>query len=108
MVKFKEILCKIEEELSQVKEAQKSILARLKERPISIPKNLEIDLPDHLRKSYLALRNLGGKGSASDVGALTLRSRAIESSYLNELVMTRHLNRERVHKTVLFKLKEEE
>jgi len=64
-------------------------LARLESpRPIDISDINEflLSLPDHLRKSILALIRIG-QGSAADIAHITGRARAVESSYLNQLVL---------------------
>jgi len=54
-----------------------------------------------------ALARLGGMASASQVSAVTLRSRAHESAILNQLVRMGVLTAERVGKTKIFKVKED-
>ncbi|MCS7131736.1 MAG: helix-turn-helix domain-containing protein [Hadesarchaea archaeon] len=60
-----------------------------------------LSLPDHLRKTALALIKLG-RGTAEDVAKETGRARAIESAYLNQLVRMGYLKREREGKRVYF------
>lgn len=52
-----------------------------------------LDLPDHLRRTALAIIELG-RATASEVAAKTGRARAIESHYLNELVRLGSVRRE--------------
>lgn len=61
-------------------------------------------LPDHLRKSYLALLDLGA-ASASEVSAITHRARAVESSYLNQLILLGHLRKWRDGRIAMFALR---
>ncbi len=60
-----------------------------------------LTLPDHLRKTAMAVSKLG-KATASDVSKETERARAVESSYLNQLVSMGHLKRERKGRDVYF------
>jgi len=60
-----------------------------------------LSLPDHLRKSALAIVKLG-KAMAEDVANETGRARAIESAYLNQLVRMGYLKRVREGKRVYF------
>jgi len=48
-------------------------------------KEVEIDLPDHLRKTYETLK-FTGKSTAAQIAEKTNRARASESGYLNTLV----------------------
>lgn len=46
---------------------------------------LLLKLPVHLRETYVALEKVG-EGTAKEVSLYTQRARAVESSYLNQLV----------------------
>jgi hypothetical protein len=72
--------------------------------PIKVEDNKLIDLPDHLRKTYLAVA-FKGECDAAKVANLTGRCRAIESNYLNQLSRMGWLNRRRIAKTVHFRTK---
>jgi len=63
------------------------------------------NLPNHLRKTFLALSKLGGKGTADDVSKVTERARAVESGYLNQLVALDQAIKYRVGRKVFFELK---
>lgn len=60
-----------------------------------------LTLSDHLRKTAMTICKLG-KATASDVSKETKRARAVESSYLNQLVGMGHLKRERKGRDVYF------
>jgi len=45
-----------------------------------------LELPDHLRKTFIALTTYG-RATASEITKLTDRARAVESGYLNQLVL---------------------
>ena len=62
-----------------------------------------LSLPDHLRKTALAVFELG-KATASEVAQKTSRTRAIESSYLNQLIRMGSLRREKRGREVYFSL----
>jgi len=53
-----------------------------------------LSLPDHLRKTALALGKLG-EARAEDVARETGRERAVESSYLNQLVRMGYVKKKR-------------
>jgi DNA-binding transcriptional ArsR family regulator len=60
-----------------------------------------LTLPDHLRKTLLAVCRFG-LVTAGDVAQHTGRARAVESSHLNELVRMGYLKRMRKTRKVLF------
>jgi len=71
---------------------------------------LYLTIPDSLRKSLFAVSELS-KGTADEVCIRTGRHRSIENKYLNELVRSGWLKRERIGKKVYYsskKRKEEE
>jgi predicted transcriptional regulator len=60
-----------------------------------------LSLPDHLRKSAMAIIKMED-AIAEDVAKETERSRAVESAYLNQLVRMGYLGRKRRGKRVYF------
>jgi len=60
-----------------------------------------LTLPDHLRKTAMTISRLS-KATANEVSKETKRARAVESSYLNQLVSMGHLKRERKGRDVYF------
>lgn len=60
-----------------------------------------LSLPDHLRITIMALSELGD-ATADQVSKRTGRARAIESSYLNQLVRMGYLEKRRVGRKVCF------
>lgn len=72
------------------------------------PKALDVlsllKLPDHLRKTALALDRLV-EGTAEDVAKITGRERAVESGYLNQLVRMEYMAKKRVKRKVVFTIK---
>ena len=62
-----------------------------------------LSLPDHLRKTAMTACGLG-EATADDVAGQTGRARAIESSYLNQLVMMGHLIKKKLGRKTYFSL----
>jgi hypothetical protein len=58
-------------------------------------------LPTHLIKTYFTLQNFG-EATATDVSKQTGKARAIESNYLNQLVMMGFCLKWRNHRKVIF------
>lgn len=52
-----------------------------------------LDLPKHLQVTFLALIKLGSS-TAADVAAVTGKARAVESCYLNQLVVLKLVRKE--------------
>jgi hypothetical protein len=67
-------------------------IANLNPKPIEVPESTLIELPDHLRKTYVAVLSRG-EISAAQVAGITARARALESAYLNQLVRMGYLNK---------------
>lgn len=72
--------------------------------PKTVPNQKEIDLPDHLYKTYHALKAIGGEATAQQVAVRSGRARAIESAYLNMLVTLKVLKKHRQQRVVLFQI----
>lgn len=53
-----------------------------------------LSLPDHLRKTAITLCRLG-EATADEIAEQTRRARAVESGYLNQLVLMGYLKKER-------------
>jgi hypothetical protein len=53
-----------------------------------------LSMPDHLRKTAMTLCRLG-RATADEIAQQTRRARAVESAYLNQLVIMGHLKKER-------------
>jgi len=64
-------------------------------------------LPDHLRKTMLALAKLI-EGRADEVSEITSRARAIESGYLNQLVRLGYVKKIRRKHQIYFTISEGE
>lgn len=53
-----------------------------------------LSMPDHLRKTAMTVCRLG-RATADEIAEQTKRARAVESAYLNQLVIMGHLKKER-------------
>jgi hypothetical protein len=71
-------------------------------QPLEIPSTELLQLPDHLRRSYLTVASRG-ECDATVVSNLTGRCRAVESNYLNQLARMGWLNKRRISKTINFR-----
>ena len=71
-------------------------------QPLQVPESSLMALPDHLRKTYVAVATKG-ECAAVQVSNQTGRTRAIESSYLNQLLRMGWLSKRRISKTVNFR-----
>ncbi len=97
--------------LEQIISLQKEMLQRL-EREEKPPEELDnggsglsvavlLKLPDHLRKTMVALSKLI-EGRADEVASITGRARAIESGYLNQLVRLGYVKKIRKKHQIYF------
>jgi hypothetical protein len=71
-------------------------------QPLEVPDTELLQLPDHLRRTYLTVASRG-ECPAKVVSNLTGRSRAVESNYLNQLARMGWLSKRRVSKTLYFR-----
>lgn len=60
-----------------------------------------LSLPDHLRKTAVSICKLG-HATAEEVAEQTKRARAVESGYLNQLVLMSYLKKERKGRKAYF------
>jgi len=97
----------ISKKLDRLIEVQRSSGGQTTRPTMSLPDNLPLDvttllsLPDHLRKSALALATLG-EATATDLSKETGRVRAVESDYLNQLVSMSLVKKKRKGRDVYF------
>jgi len=75
-----------------------------KPQTIHVAESELINLPDHLRKTYVFVATKG-ECDAAQVSNFTGRCRAIESNYLNQLSRMGWLNKRRISKAVHFRPK---
>ena len=65
-----------------------------------------LSLPDHLRKTAVTLCKLG-QATAEEIAEQTRRARAVESGYLNQLVLMGYLKKERRGRKAYFYIEKE-
>jgi hypothetical protein len=102
--KIKESLDRLNEKMEVFIEIQKQ--GRKQELMADdLPEALDVmtllSLPDHLRKTAVTICKLG-RATAEDVAEQTKRARAVESGYLNQLVLMGYLKKERKGRKAFF------
>ncbi|MGA2680737.1 MAG: transcriptional regulator [Candidatus Bathyarchaeia archaeon] len=60
-----------------------------------------LSMPDHLRKTAMSICRCG-KATAEEIAGSTRRARAVESAYLNQLVIMGYLKKERKGRKAYF------
>jgi hypothetical protein len=60
-----------------------------------------LSMPDHLRKTAMTVCR-AGRGTAEEIAQQTSRARAVESAYLNQLVLMGYLKKERKGRKAYF------
>lgn len=106
--KIKESLEKLNEKIEIIIELQKrgrKGVQPLPDAPLDVMTLLS--MPDHLRKTAMAVCRLG-RATADEVAQQTRRARAVESGYLNQLVIMSHLKKERVGRKAYFYVEKED
>ena len=100
--KIKENLEKLNEKMEVIIELQKH---GRKETPPFSDAPLDVmtllSLPDHLRKTAMTICRCG-RATAEEVAQQTKRARAVESAYLNQLVIMGYLKKERKGRKAYF------
>ena len=97
----------VSRKLDRLIEVERSAGGHALHPSVPVPENLLLDvttllgLPDHLRKSALALASLG-EATATDISKETSRVRAVESDYLNQLVAMSLVKKKRKGRDVYF------
>lgn len=105
--KIKENLEKLNEKMEIIIELQKrgrKGVQPLPDAPLDVMTLLS--MPDHLRKTAMTVCRLG-RATADEVAQQTRRARAVESGYLNQLVIMSHLKKERVGRKAYFYVEKE-
>lgn len=101
--KIKESLDRLNDKMEVIIEMQKQSSKR-NPNP-EIPDVLDVmtllSLPDHLRKTAITICRLD-QATAEEVAEQTKRARAVESSYLNQLVLMGYLKKERKGRKAYF------
>ena len=105
--KIREHLEKLNEKIDVMIELQKH---GQREIPENLPEALDVmtllSLPDHLRKTAVTLCKLD-KATADEIACQTKRARAVESGYLNQLVVMGYLKKERQGRKAYFYVDQE-
>lgn len=100
--KIKENLEKLNEKMEIMIELQKhgkKDLQPLPDAPLDVMTLLS--MPDHLRKTAMTVCRLG-RATADETAEQTHRARAVESAYLNQLVIMGYLKKERKGRKAYF------
>jgi DNA-binding transcriptional ArsR family regulator len=105
--KIKENLEKLNEKMEIMIELQKhgrKDLQLVPEAPLDVMTLLS--MPDHLRKTAMTVCRLG-RATAEEIAQQTRRARAVESAYLNQLVIMGYLKKERKGRKAYFYIDKE-
>ncbi len=101
--KIKENLERLNEKMEVIIELQKhdrkDAQQPLSDAPLDVMTLLS--MPDHLRKTAMTVCRLG-RATADEISQQTSRARAVESAYLNQLVLMGHLKKERQGRKAYF------
>ena len=101
--KIRENLEKLNEKMEVMIELQKhnkkNVEPPLTDAPLDVMTLLS--MPDHLRKTAMTVCRLG-RATADETAQQTHRARAVESAYLNQLVIMGHLKKERTGRKAYF------
>jgi hypothetical protein len=80
---------------------EKALAHRNDVAPTKIPEYKVLELPDHLRKTFLAVKS-SKECTAASASIRTKRNRAVECAYMNQLVQMGWLKRRRLQREVYF------
>jgi len=92
--KIKESLDRLNEKIDVMIEIQKHGQKESEAVPDVLDVMTLLSLPDHLRKTAVTISRLD-QATAEEVAEQTRRARAVESGYLNQLVIMGYLKKER-------------
>lgn len=94
--KIRENLEKLNEKMEVMIELQKHRRKDIQTIPTDAPLDVMtlLSMPDHLRKTAMTVCRLG-RATADEIAQQTHRARAVESAYLNQLVVMGYLKKER-------------
>jgi len=103
--KIEENLEKLNEKMEIMIEIQKNGNGNQRSAPTLPDAPLDVmtllSMPDHLRKTAMAICRCG-RATAEEIAEQTKRARAVESAYLNQLVIMGHLKKERKGRKAYF------
>jgi ArsR family transcriptional regulator, lead/cadmium/zinc/bismuth-responsive transcriptional repressor len=110
--RIEESLEKLNEKMEVMIELQKNGHGSGDPKAVPLPPDASLDvmtllsMPDHLRKTAMTIcRN--GRATAEEISEQTSRARAVESSYLNQLVIMGYLKKERTGRKAYFFIEKE-
>ena len=90
---------KMEVMIELQKHDYKGIQQPLQDTPLDVMTLLS--MPDHLRKTAMTVCR-SGRATADEISLQTTRARAVESAYLNQLVLMGYLKKERKGRKAYF------
>jgi len=101
--KIKENLEKLNEKIEVMIELQRHGQKDIQALPTDTPLDVMtlLSMPDHLRKTAMAVCRLG-RATADEIAQQTHRARAVESAYLNQLVIMGYVKKERKGRKAYF------
>lgn len=100
--KIKESLERLNEKMEVMIEIQKHEKKEIQAFPdASLDVMTLLSMPDHLRKTAMTICRCG-RATAQEIADQTNRARAVESAYLNQLVIMGYLKKERVGRKAYF------
>lgn len=101
--KIKENLERLNEKIEVMIELQKHGRKDLEQQIADAPLDVMtlLSMPDHLRKTAMAVCRLG-RATADEIAQQTHRARAVESAYVNQLVIMGHMKKERKGRKAYF------
>jgi hypothetical protein len=90
---------KMEVMIELQKHGRKDAMQPLSDTPLDVMTLLS--MPDHLRKTAMTICRCG-RATAEEISEQTSRARAVESAYLNQLVIMGYLKKERKGRKAYF------
>ncbi|MCW3997931.1 MAG: transcriptional regulator [Candidatus Bathyarchaeota archaeon] len=100
--KIKENLERLNEKMEVMIEIQRHDKKELQAFPdASLDVMTLLSMPDHLRKTAMTICRCG-RATAQEIAQHTKRARAVESAYLNQLVLMGYLKKERIGRKAYF------
>ena len=100
--KIKESLERLNEKMEVMIEIQRHEKKDIQAFPdASLDVMTLLSMPDHLRKTAMTICRCG-RATAQEIANQTNRARAVESAYLNQLVIMGYLKKERVGRKAYF------
>ena len=90
---------KMEVMIELQKHGKKDLMQPLSDTPLDVMTLLS--MPDHLRKTAMTICRCG-RATAEEISEQTTRARAVESAYLNQLVIMGYLKKERKGRKAYF------